>query len=288
MKRIKLLLLLFGFLVQLNSYSQNDTIIKNGYISMATLMVNYSTHAFDGGDIAYYSCPSCAIDSIPFVIDYVAPGDFGGVSFKLSPSQDTVFHATIIWMGTGQIYYPASFSTLAPFANNNVLTNKPSDLRYIDTNGSEITETSLINKADSAWNAIDSLEITGLFADKGFKSAIYLYPPRVGMFDPNVAKWIIFLYHNATNTVYDTKGDSPQLLLFPNPANSLLEIKLRNTNSDKIVYRILDSAGKLVDRGNFYGEVHQLDISSLNPGIYLLHLSDQHKNMIAAEKLIIE
>jgi hypothetical protein len=288
MKGIKLLLLIFGFLIHQNGYSQNDTIIKNGYISMATLMVNYSTYAFDGGDVSYYLCPSCTMDSIPFVIDYVAPGDFGGVTFTLSPSQDSVFNATIIWMGTGQIYYPTSFSTLAPFANNDVLTNKPSDLRYIDTNGSEINETSLINKADSAWNAIDSLEITGLFAHKGFKSAIYLYPPRVGMFDPNAAKWIIFLYHNATNTAFHNMNNRPQLLLFPNPTNDRVEINLENPNSNKIAYRILDSAGKLVDRGSFYGEVYQLDISNVNPGIYLLHLSDENKNMIAAKKILIE
>ena len=29
--------------------------------------------------------------------------------------------------------------------------------------------------------------------NNGFESAIYLYPPSVGMFDPGAAKWIIFI-----------------------------------------------------------------------------------------------
>jgi hypothetical protein len=289
MKSIKIIFVISGVFIQLNSYCQNDTILKDGYVNIATLKVSYSTYAFEGGDISYYTCPSCGVDSIPFAIDYVPPGDFGGVTFKLSPSLDTVFDATIIWMGTGQIYYPASFSTLDPFANSSIPTSIPNDLRYIDTDGNVMSDTSLVNRADLAWNAIDSLEITKLFADKGYESAIYLYPPRVGMFDPNVAKWIIFLYHNdIQNAQIDSYGNSPQVLLFPNPSTGMVNLNQETVISNIQDYRIYNSLGKLVDRGRFSSETYQLDLSHLNSGLYLFYLSDEKKRPIAVEKLIID
>ena len=99
MKKCKPVFLLIGILVHLNSYSQNDTIIKNGYVNIATLMVDFDTYAFEGGNMSYYVCPNCAVDSIPFLIDYNDPLDFGGITFYLSPVYDTVFNASIIWMG---------------------------------------------------------------------------------------------------------------------------------------------------------------------------------------------
>lgn len=280
---------MIGFLVTLNSYSQNDSIIKNGFVSIATLIVDYSTNDFDGGNISYYSCADCDIDSIPISVDYDSPGDFGGVTFKLSSLQDTIFDATIIWMGIGQINYPNEFSELAPFTNTNIAINKPNDFRYIGTDGNSITDDYLINKANSAWNTIDSLEITNLFAEKGFKSAIYLYPPTVGMFDPNAAKWIIFLYHNdQLNAIDSNSSKRTQLQITPNPTNGEVTIVLNLTNLDKTNYKIFNQSGQLVAKGEFLGCYYQLDMSLLNSGLYFLHLSDKNNKIIAIEKIIIE
>lgn len=108
------------------------------------------------------------------------------------------------------------------------------------------------------------------------------------MFDPNVAKWIIFLYHNGSNTTYDSRGNKPQLLIFPNPANRMVEINLEYSNSNKIEYRIFDSSGILVEGGSITSEIHQLDLSDINPGMYFLQLSEKNKNIIATKKIIIQ
>jgi hypothetical protein len=286
MKNFKNIFLFIGVLITINSYCQNDAIIKKGYVNIATLIVDYDTYNFEGGDISYYSCSDCPIDSIPFTIDYDSPGDFGGVTFKLSELQDTVFSATIIWMGTGQIYYPNEFSMQGSFLDTNKVTNKPNDLRYIDTDGNAITDAYLLNKADSAWNAIDSLKITELFAENRFKSAIYLYPPSVGAFDPNVAKWIIFLYqYDQSNAINSNGFNNTHIQIFSNPVNGVekINLNLKITN-----YRIFNSSGQLVDKGEFLSNVHQIDVTILNSGLYFLHLSDENNEIISTEKFIIE
>ncbi len=84
-------------------------------LNLAVLVVDYDTYVFEGGNLNYYKKCTCASDSLPFIPHYDPPGDFGGISFTINESGDTIFDATIIWMGTGQIYYPNSFSLQWPF-----------------------------------------------------------------------------------------------------------------------------------------------------------------------------
>lgn len=294
MKNVKIILLIIGILIHLSSYSQNDSIIKSGYVNMATLIVDYDTYNFEGGNISYYSCADCAADSIPFTIDYRAPGDFGGITFKLSTCKYAIFDATIIWMGKGQIYYPNQFSFQAPFINGNSAIIKPNDLRYIHKDGSAMDSSSTndlyyMDRADLAWNRIDQLEITNQFAYKDFKSAIYLYPPREGWFDPAVAKWVIFLYYSdVINAINTNKKEKIQLHVTPNPANEELRIDLNSANQNKTNYSIFNPSGQLVMKGEFWGITHKLDVSTLKSGLYLLHLSDINNKTIATKKIIIE
>ncbi|MFW6019461.1 MAG: T9SS type A sorting domain-containing protein [Bacteroidales bacterium] len=286
MQNYKITVLLITVFISLNIYSQSDTTIKEGYVNIATLKVDYNSYDFIGGDISYYSCPNCADDSIPFTINYHQPCDFGGITFKLSSLQDTVFDATIIWMGTGQIYQPDGFSTKPPFTNTNSNVNKPKDLRYINADGSPATDTNFINKADSAWNAIDSLEITNLFAEKDYKAAIYLYPPAVGAFNPDVAKWIVFLYHHDQPNAIDTFSESGQLKISPNPSKGEVRISWNGADSQRISYKIVNSRGELIDSGEYSGDGHKLNLSFLKPGLYILKLTGKKKTV--SQKLIIE
>lgn len=289
MNNLRNILIICGFIIHLAGFSQSDTILKESFVNIATLIVDFDSYEFEGGDMSYYSCASCPIDSIPFTIDYDSPGDFGGVTFKLSSQQDTVFHATIIWMGTGQIYYPDEFNLQAPFINSNTVINRPDDLRYIYTDGNVITDPGLLNKADSAWSSIESLEITKLFAEQEYKSAIYLYPPTVGMFDATEAKWVIFLYNNGkSNTITNNYIEKTQVQIFPNPTNRGGKINLNLTNTNITTYRICNSLGQLLDWGEVLSNGQQLDMTFVNSGLYFLLLTDENNKMIATEKIIVE
>ncbi len=294
MRNLTITLIIVGILIHFNSYCQDDSIIKNGYVNMATLIVDYDTYNFEGGNISYYSCADCVVDSIPFTIDYRESGDFGGITFKLSTFPYAVFDATIIYMGEGQIYYPDEFSMQETFTNGSSVINKPNELRYLHWDGSAMDSSSAndlyyMERADLAWNKIDQLAITSIFAEKGFKSAIYLYPPTVGLFDPAKAKWVIFLYHNdQVNTINRNKSNSVQLLVTPNPTKGEVRIHLNSTNQCKTNYTIFNQSGQLETKGEFWGSTHQLDVSTLKSGLYLLYLSDINNKTMATKKIIIE
>lgn len=272
-----------------NIYCNNSTIIKKGYVNIATLIVDYESYAFEGGNISYYTCPDCEIDNFPISVNYISPGDFGGITFELASTHDTIFDATIIWMGTGQIYYPEEFSIETPFTNSNVLTNKPNDLRYMNEEGKVMTSEYLLNKADSAWNVIDSLEITQLFAEKGYESLIYVYPPTVGAFDPSVAKWLIFLYHNDKSSDITLASKKNTLVqITPNPAHEELKIELDSQIKGHANYKIFNQSGKLISKEKILGNSQTIDVSALNSGLYFLQLSDKNNAVIATEKVVIE
>ena len=274
-----------GVLIHFDSYCQNDSIIKSGYVTMATLIVDFDTYKFEGGTVSYYSCSDCASDSIPLTIDYHAPGDIGRITFTLSSLQDTIFDALLFWGGTGLIYFPTELSTQAPFTGGNSEFNKPTGLRYINYDGGTITDTYYINQANSAWSRIDQMTITKLFTEKGFKSAIYLF----GVYDLTSAKWIIFLYHNdQIDAINSDKSQSTQIQITPNPANEMVRIDLHSKNQDKISYSVFNQLGQSVFKGEFWGSTCQFDLSMLKPGLYFLHLSDVNNMAIATKKIIIE
>lgn len=289
MRNFKYIGLLLGVIFYLKGYSQNDIIIKSGYVNFATLIVDYDTYSFEGGDLSYYSCPNCTMDSIPLTIDYDSPEDYGGVTFKLSSLPDTLFNATIIWMGNGEIYYPSEFTMQSPFIDTNLATIIPSDLKYIGMIGNEVSDADFLKKADSAWSSIDSLKVTRLFAENGFKSAIYLYAPSVGMFDPSVAKWIIFFYHyDQANLIKSHFKEETHIQMFPNPSKGVEKINLTLINTQISKYKIFNSSGQLVDSGGFLNNVYNLDVTQLNAGLYLLQLSNENNNVISTEKILIE
>lgn len=286
MKKALFLFMIFGFSITYSSYGQGDTIIKNGVVSLATLVVDYTTNNFEGGNIAYYSCSDCENDSIPFDINYHEPADFGDVTFKLSSLKDSVFYGSIVWFGRGKIKYPATFSNQSPFINTSVTIEKPDDIKYISVDSFQTKFLNLLSKVDTAWHAIESLEITSLFRTKGFKSAIFFYAPTVGGIDRRVAKWIIFLYHN--DQINAAKNPKIPVLISPNPTDGEVIITLNTANQEKTSYNIFNQSGQLVAEGDFHGCSHKLNMSILSPGLYYLKLTDKDQKTIATEKIMLE
>ncbi len=184
------IIFLLSLTLHINCFSQSDSVVH-----IATMVVNYRTYKFEGCHISNYVCPKCTMDSLPFQIEYQSPGDFGGILIKLKSTTDTIFSGSIIWMGTGQIAYPKKFNSKYPFNYVNKTTAKAANITYLDMNGVVTNDSTIIQKADSAWNAIKSISLMKNIAIKKHKVAIYFYPPRLGKFDPYMAKWIVLLYY---------------------------------------------------------------------------------------------
>ena len=157
MKTLNSFFLLAFIILQINVFGQINSFSEQGMVNIATLKVDFDTYAFEGGNMAYYHCEDCNNDSIPLLIEYIEPGDFGGITFTLSPSIDTIFDATIIWGGDGTIQYP-SFSNYTPIGEN--YTEKPNNIRLLYMDRMPIEQDYLLEKIDSVWAVVDSLDIT--------------------------------------------------------------------------------------------------------------------------------
>jgi hypothetical protein len=87
-----------------------------------------------------------------------------------------------------------------------------------------------------------------------------------------------------TNTM-ETASASPQLRLFPNPANTLIHLNFDFQKDDKII--ILDMMGKIVQEKNVEVAISQttLDLNHINAGVYIVHLQ-RSSTIIEKRKMI--
>lgn len=291
MQRILPTLLLLLALVPSSLKAQNDSIFPYGKTAITTLIVDFDTYTFEGGSISHFDCPSCEKDEIPFSVSYDSPGDFGGISFLLEPAQDTVFDATIIWMGEGEIYEPESFSNDDPYQNIFAFVEKPENLRYWNFNGEPfVDDPDMKLRADSAWRAIESLQITNIYALNGFEAAIYFYPPAVGAVDPALAKWVIFLYHAnyKPSDISELQNKTDNLKVMPIPTGEEQKLTIELKNNSPTAFCIYSSTGKKVKEGILAGNKTELDLSNLASGQYLLELKSENTSFLTKRKIIIE
>jgi hypothetical protein len=76
------------------------------FLAVACL-VAYETDEFEGGrEVSFppYALPPT--DSLPRIVDYEPPGDFGSIAFEYVDTADTVFYGSIVWAGRGEMLVP--------------------------------------------------------------------------------------------------------------------------------------------------------------------------------------
>lgn len=284
MRSIKIAAVLGLLLAILPVFSQVENPVKDGMVSIATLVVDYKTFEYEKVHLGYYNCASCTNDSLPFSTHYVLPSDFGSVAFTLPSTEDTIFAGGIVWSGRGEISHPKGFDTVVSDTFKNSPIGKPDKLKYFNVLVSKRSD-SINGKIDSAWAAIDSLTITAFFADAGLKAGIYLYTPTVGIFDPAVAKWIVFFYHNdGYNSTDENEGMKPESILYPNPAAEVLNIVGGNSEFEK--YRIYNASGQLVRESRLLGAETSLGLQDICPGLCLLQIISKEGVTVHSESFI--
>jgi len=177
-------------------------LLKGNAINVATLLVDFETYEFEGGNLRAFALDKASdADSLPFIVSYVHPCDFGSILFQFDQSADTIFYGTIIWHGEGEIYIPEKILPADSFRKSSDNIKEPVSIIHFEyislplLNGlAEDSTFHIEEKADSAWAVVKELEITRQFSAYNYRVGIYLYPPSVGAFISSRAKWIIFLY----------------------------------------------------------------------------------------------
>jgi hypothetical protein len=163
-------------------------------MNLAVLVADYQTYKFEQGALNYYPpCVSCDVDSLPFAVDFVPPGDFGGITFTYTETADTLLHGTIIWLGRGALDRPDNFQPRAQFLLLESAAAGPVSAEYFNIMP-VLAAAEFESRADTAWSHVERLDIVREFATLEYRAGFYLYAPAVGAFDPSEARWIIFLY----------------------------------------------------------------------------------------------
>lgn len=186
---IKKALLLIGFLVLLGCSNASDN--KNAS-KVVLLRVDFMTSVFEGGKELVFSVDRNNLDTIPILVDYKPPGDFGNITLYYQPSGEMIFDGGIIWMGTGQINYPENFRPPDEFELMETAIELPDASKF------QIVFDNLDNQSidyASIWNAISNLKIVDDYLKENKKIGLFLYTPSVGVGDPNEWDWFVILNH---------------------------------------------------------------------------------------------
>ena len=254
--------------------------------SIGIFVCDYLSHEFEGGIVHNY--PICSIadtTGIPLIISSQDPCDLGWILMEYACTGDTVFRATIIWSGQGEIKVPSNFTSPDSFPVYGELHTIPATTAYLQECG-EIIDPAMyperIAAADSIWAQLSQLSVIHEFAGNEFHIILYLYPPSVGWFDPNVAKWILFIYRNplvnSTEEYVDTIVPVDFILIdecYPNPSGSSAFIDFTLLKSAIITVRMHDVTGREVQRIPM-GRLHtgyyskQFDLSCIPSGLYVM------------------
>ena len=89
----------------------------------------------------------------------------------------------------------------------------------------------------------------------------------------------------STTKVQDLKTMN-KIIVYPNPTSEKITINVKNGDLKKVKYSICDINGKLIQQGKIKNNNQVLDISSFDPGVYLIKIDDKKGNLISTNKII--
>ena len=167
------------------SKNNDDVTCQGSDNSLVLLRVDYLTYAYEGSATVPINGALSTADTIPVIVNYRPPGDFGNIKLNYQPTNDLLFDGDIIWMGKGTIAFPQSFSTaIGPTTG---MLPQPDSTVFQNIFG--------YYKPDYAklWSAIGNLYITHCFRQSGKKIGLFLYTPSVGMGNPADWDWFVIM-----------------------------------------------------------------------------------------------
>ncbi|MFH1052085.1 MAG: T9SS type A sorting domain-containing protein [bacterium] len=229
--------------------------LEKDSMNLAILELDYQTHEFIQGHFSVHKpCDDCDKDSLPFLIDDVMNGDIGYIKFLYFENNEQVFHGSVIFLGTGKIKFPPSFFPKDSFRFSTGICSPPQSIKYYKILFYSIGDYSDFN-GNIAWQGIQNLEIIKDFAKNPYRIGIYLYPPAVGPFEPENARWIIFVYQGklTPNSVDDVNMGITNI--YPNPFSESTTIHYNLDEPALVSINIYNSFGsKICNAVNEYQE----------------------------------
>lgn len=162
-----------------------DTSQSNSFL---ILKLDYKTNQFEGGKELMLKGPKDLGSDLLVESQFRQPMDDGDIKFMYSPTQTNLFEASIIWMGSGQIYNPTALINPSTFQLLTSPLSLPNKL---------IKELSPNYIADrdfmKVWQSINKLDIVKDYINSPKNIGLSVYTPSVGRTDTSRAKWIVIM-----------------------------------------------------------------------------------------------
>lgn len=154
--------------------------------------VDYTTLGYQGYYAMNVSGKINKGDTIPFVSEFVSPGDIGRIKLFYNTKDNLLFEGGIVWSGLGKLIFPESFCAGEKLADTLPYPGQER-IGFINENGA-YTAVESDDQLQSIWNTVSSQkEFRHYYANSSKKVAVYLYTPTVGMTDFSVASFIVFV-----------------------------------------------------------------------------------------------
>ncbi len=182
--KIKIALLL----ISISFFGCSRDYVSQGKSTFLVVQIDYKTYKFEGASEQVLYSDFTAADTLPLTVNYIPPADFGNVAFNYQPKNELVFDGSIIWMGTGQLKFPA-IKSASNFSRGSQVAVRP------DTTGFQFLQPAVLPQnydLDSIWMDIADLKIVNEYLKSHKKVGIFLYTPSVGVGNPADWNWYLF------------------------------------------------------------------------------------------------
>ena len=101
---------------------------------------------------------------------------------------------------------------------------------------------------------------------------------------------------SGTTTIYDIEdltvgtnelvAQDAEVNLYPNPTKNQVTVEVSGQNNQQINFVVLNALGAQVAAGRFNGNRHQLDLSDMPKGLYLISLTSENSSLKTTKKVI--
>jgi hypothetical protein len=132
------------------------------------------------------------------------------------------------------------------------------------------------NQANLRMNASTKVGTCDLSAINWFR----IYDSKSGSITTRIDG--IEVYNADLSAVNELKINEVEVLVYPNPVQDQLNIRLTNSNYSYLNFRLYDASGKAVltkSENVSYSSNYQLDVSHLTAGLYLLKITSNEKTI---------
>lgn len=96
----------------------------------------------------------------------------------------------------------------------------------------------------------------------------------------SVAQGVQQPYEISTVTgIEEALGIMLECLIYPNPTNDFLTLKVENYDIQNLWYKLFDASGRLLESKKVTGNETQISMVSLSPSVYFLKVADNQKDI---------